>query len=228
MIWTSRHFHKANPQNLLRPPDLMRILVPWRAFGDLAKAQQLVAVHEQKLLDEEEAEWQRRLQEIEDVYASILEPPERLTAELARLEGQDWRDAGFSNKADYSAKVKELKRQIKDLEKIQAERDKAEAEVNEYADREIAHIHEAAAHLLKICSDRDMAGRYFVVTEVPEIEYNEFNMNMPRYVDTFRTAPCVRLEDAIRDFASIAERKGRLRSELIGALTVFDERGGEQ
>ena len=33
MIWASRHFQKGNPQNLLRPSDLMRILVPWRAFG---------------------------------------------------------------------------------------------------------------------------------------------------------------------------------------------------
>jgi type I restriction enzyme M protein len=46
MIWASRHFQKANPQNLLRPSDLMRILVPWRAFGDLQKAQQLVDEHE--------------------------------------------------------------------------------------------------------------------------------------------------------------------------------------
>ena len=38
MIWASRHFQKGNPQNLLRPSDLMRILVPWRAFGDLEAA----------------------------------------------------------------------------------------------------------------------------------------------------------------------------------------------
>lgn len=37
MIWASRHFQKSNPQNLLRPSDLMRILVPWRAYGDLRK-----------------------------------------------------------------------------------------------------------------------------------------------------------------------------------------------
>ena len=46
MIWASRHFQKGNPQNLLRPSDLMRILVPWRAFGDLEVARRLVAEHE--------------------------------------------------------------------------------------------------------------------------------------------------------------------------------------
>jgi type I restriction enzyme M protein len=42
MIWASRHFQKGNPQNLLRPSDLMRILVPWRAFGDLETARRLI------------------------------------------------------------------------------------------------------------------------------------------------------------------------------------------
>lgn len=185
MIWASRYFHKANPQNLLRPSDLMRILVPWRAFGDLAKAQELVAVHEQKLVDEEEAERQRRLQDIEEAYATILEPLEGVTAELAELEDQDWKDAGFSKKGDHSAKVKELKRQTKELEKIQTERDKAEAEVNEHADREIANIRETAADLMRICSDDNESARYFTIAETSEVEDNEYNLNLPRYVETF-------------------------------------------
>ena len=44
MIWASRHFQKGNPQNLLRPSDLMRVLVPWRAFGDLKAARRRVCV----------------------------------------------------------------------------------------------------------------------------------------------------------------------------------------
>ena len=86
----------------------MRILVPWRAFGNLVKAQELVAVHELKLLDEEEAERRRRLRDIKDAYAPILEPLERMTAELVKLEGLDWKDAGYSKKVEYSARMKEL------------------------------------------------------------------------------------------------------------------------
>ncbi|MBI4446307.1 MAG: SAM-dependent DNA methyltransferase [Acidobacteria bacterium] len=180
MIWASRHFQNANPQNLLRPSDLMRILVPWRAFGELAKAQELVAIHERQLLDDEEEERQRRLNDIEDAYAPILEPLGRLRTELATLESQNWKDAGFSKKTDYLAKIKQVKRDIKDLEKVQAERDKSETEVNEHADREVAHVREAAADLLRICSTAEEAARYFSIAALPEIEENEFNLNLPR------------------------------------------------
>ena len=223
MIWASRHLQKANPQNLLRPSDLMRILVPWRAFGDLAKAQELVVVYEQKLLDEEEAERQRRLQDIEDAYAPILELLEGLTAELVRLEGQDWKDAGYSKKTDYSARVKELKRQIKDLEKIQAERDKAETEVNEHADREIIHIREAAADLLRICSNAGEAARYFTVPERLEIEENEFNLNLPRYVDTFEQEEAISLHDAIENLAQATRAAADAFSALKTQLGMLRE-----
>jgi type I restriction enzyme M protein len=197
MIWASRHFQKANPQNLLRPSDLMRILVPWRAFGELTDARKLVTVYEKKLLDEVEAERQRRLQDIEDAYAPILGPKGSLTVELAALDGKDWKDAGYSKKADYSAKVKELKRRIKDLEKTQAERDKAEAEVNEHAEREIVHISEATADLLRICSNAEEAARYFTIVELTEIKESEFNLNLPRYVDTFEPEEEIPLDEAI-------------------------------
>ncbi len=228
MIWASRYFQKANPQNLLRPSDLMRILVPWRAFGDLVKAQALVAVHEQKLLDEEEAERQRRLQDIEDAYAPILKPLADLTVEKAKLKSQDWKEAGFSKKADYTSRIKELKRQIKDLEKIQAERDKAEAEVNEHADREIAHIREAAADLLRVCSNPEEAARHFAIAERTEIEENEFNLNMPRYVDTFEPEEEIPLSEAIKTLRSAEDAYLSRESNLIAMLDGLDKVGGSR
>ena len=56
MIWASRHFASGNPQNLLRTCDLMRILVPWRAFGDLEKCRKLIPEKEAELLGDIEAE----------------------------------------------------------------------------------------------------------------------------------------------------------------------------
>ena len=54
MIWASRIFQKGNPQNPLRPSDLMRILVPWRAFGDLEAGRRLLPEHEAQLIHEVE------------------------------------------------------------------------------------------------------------------------------------------------------------------------------
>jgi type I restriction enzyme M protein len=85
MIWASRHFQKGNPQNLLRPSDLMRTLVPWRAFGDLAKARQLITQHEAQLIHEVETHRDERLADIEDAFGPVIEPLPRLQSELATL-----------------------------------------------------------------------------------------------------------------------------------------------
>lgn len=89
MIWASRHYQKGNPQNLLRPSDLMRILVPWRAFGDLATTQRLVPEHEEQLIREVKEQRDARLANIEDAYGPVLEPLPRLQAELATLDALD-------------------------------------------------------------------------------------------------------------------------------------------
>ena len=90
MIWASRHFQKSNPQNILRPSDLMRIVVPWRAFGDLEQAKALVPQHEARLVAEEEAERDRRMKDIEEAFAPLLEPLPALKAELEQLDTSDY------------------------------------------------------------------------------------------------------------------------------------------
>jgi type I restriction enzyme M protein len=243
MIWASRHFQKGNPQNLLRPSDLMRILVPWRAFGDLEAARRLVPEHEAQLIHEVEQDRDGRLADIEDAYGPVLEPLPRLQAELAALDALDLKvqavkdaitpehayfhplaplqaevdriedeivAAGRSDKAAlkaslvvYKAKFddarkkltdaikarhKQVARAVKDLGKLQEERDAREQEIKLAAGREIAHLHEAAADLLHISGSEVEARRYFAVVGSAEIVENEFNLNLPRYVDTFEAA----------------------------------------
>lgn len=218
MIWASRHFQSASPQNILRSSDLMRILVPWRAFGDLPKAQQLVGKHEQKLTEEEEAERHRRLKDIEDAYTSLLEPLPGLCDELSKLENTGWRDGGYAKKSDYLARLRELKRSIKELQKYQVECNSAKIEVNEYAEREITHICEAAADLLRICSDAAQAVRYFAVVQTFEIESNEFNLNLPRYIETRNPDEFIPLENALQELQNESINMGNLQKEVFTRL----------
>ncbi|CAI82368.1 type I restriction-modification system subunit M [Dehalococcoides mccartyi] len=217
MIWASRNFQNANPQNILRPSDLMRILVPWRAFGDLDLARRLVSIHEEKLVQEEELERQRRLKDIEDAYAPILEPLETLTLELSRLETSNWQSNGYSRKSEQVIRIRELKRSVKELGKIQGERNAAEDEVNSHANQEIAHIHEAATDLLSICSDPNLANRYFSVVDINELSPNEYNLNMSRYVDTYdEREEYIPLPDA----ANLLQESERRRSEAMRRVSL--------
>jgi type I restriction enzyme M protein len=89
MIWASRHFQKGNPQNLLRASDLMRILVPWRAFGNLQAGRQLITEHEAQLIRETEEQRDARLTDIDDAFGPVLAPLPQLQAEAEKLDALD-------------------------------------------------------------------------------------------------------------------------------------------
>lgn len=280
MIWASRHFQKGNPQNLLRPSDLMRILVPWRAFGDLATAQRLVPEHEAQLIREVEEQRDARLADIEDAYGPVLEPLARLQAELATLDALDLRQqavkdaitpehpyfhplapllaevdrieseiaaAGRGEKAalknqlvtlkarfDVARKKlieaiktrhKQVQRALKELTKLLAERNVSEMAIVRAAEAEILHLREAAAHLLSICSNAKDANRYFKVVATDELAKNEFNLNLPRYIQTYNPEEPIDLGKAIQalDVARSETQSGldRVRKAMdrLGATT---------
>ena len=277
MIWASRHFQKSNPQNLLRPSDLMRALVPWRAFGDLEKARLLVTEHEAQLSQEVETHCDERLTDIEDAFGPVLEPLAKLQAELAtlsvldlktqavkdaispehayfhplapllaeveRIEG-DIATAARSDKAALKASLaapkarfelarkslidaiksrqKQLSKAVKELAKLQDERDAREQEVKLAAEREISHLKEAAADLQRICVSGDEARRYFTLVERAEIEENEFNLNLPRYVDTFEAEEVLSLSLAITAMTEAkanADAAARRLNDLLEVIT---------
>ncbi len=274
MIWNSRHFQKANPQNLLRPSDLMRILVPWRAFGDLEQAKTLVESHAAQLIREVEANRDQRLADIEGAFGPVLAPLARLMAEQAELDALDLKvaavndaiapehkwfgplaplkaeveqvqaeidAAGRGEKAALKAKLakpkkefddarkqliaaikahlKQLNKAIKELNKLQEERDSREQEIRLAAEREIAHLNEAADDLRRICNDPDEARRYFALVDKAEIEENEFNLNLPRYVDTFEPETVVPLPDAVRNLKASEIFAATARAELERIFT---------
>ena len=194
LIWASRHYQNANPQNLLRRADCMRVIVPWRAFGDLDRCRALVPEHEQALIADIERERDAALAEIDAAYGPLLGPLPGLRAELVEREalaekpppeGKEAKKVYREEKKANTDRLKNLKRELKVLEKLEVEAEEKRAVACQHADREIALARETAADLLRICADPAEAGRYFVVSERAAIEENEFNLNLPRYVDTF-------------------------------------------
>ncbi len=276
MVCASRNYQNANPQNVLRPSDLMRVLVPWRAFGDLEKAQHLVGEHEQRLVEEEEAERDRRLSDLADAYLPLLEPLPELKKELVDLEACSWsvwcekpieahpnfgllaplmgrarelqelvstlsgadkrsaqeelkavrseiRTQGALAKHDYKVRMKELNRLVKELEKvIHEEYDRAVISIRDHTDREIAHIRSAAADLLRICGDQAEARKHFVVVGEDEVEQNEFNLNMSRFVDTWEADPPIPLDEAIQLLEKAESRRLQAMESLEKALRTCE------
>ena len=273
MIWASRHFQKGNPQNLLRPSDLMRVLVPWQAFGDLEAARRLVPVHEAQLIREVEQDRDSRLADIEDACGPVLEPLARLQAELASLEALDLKvqavrdaitpehpyfhplaplkaevdrieaeiaaagrgDKGalkaalLTSKSELDAARKKLveairarerqvARAVKELAKLQQERDASEAAIARLAEVEVIHLREAAFDLAQICSDPAHASRYFKLVSNDELAKNEFNLNLPRYVQTYDPQIEIDLGAALKGFEAARVATSASISRISHAL----------
>ena len=267
MVWASRNCQKANPQNLLRPGDLMRVLVPWRAFGDLTKARTLVDEHEVALVREVEERREALLGDIEDAFGPLLQPLPNLVAESATLDAGDWKtwealpttghphfgrllqlrervaeleanaakakpkDRAFYQKEiplrkaelreetakakrAYADRVKEVRRLVKDLEKLKEERDAREAEVRAAAGRDLVHVRETATDLRRVCATPEEARRHFAVVDRAEIEENEFNLNLPRYVDTFEPAEDIPLHTALSGLCAAEQQAAEARMRL--------------
>lgn len=274
MIWASRHFQKSNPQNLLRPSDLMRILVTWRAFGNFEQAKTLVTSQTAQLIKEVEENRDQRLGDIEDAFGPVLAPLAKLVAEQTELDALDLKVAAVndaiapehrwfgplaplkseveqiqavidaadrSDKAALKAKLakpkkalddarkqligaikahlKKLNKAIKELTKLQAERDAREQEIRLAAEREIVHLNETAEDLRRILNDPEEAKRYFTLVEKAEIEENEFNLNLPRYVDTFESEVVVPLAAALADLGEASNAASESQASLQKILS---------
>jgi type I restriction enzyme M protein len=227
LIWASRYYQNANPQNLLRRADCMRIIVPWRAFGDLARCCELLPEHEKALIADIERERDAALDEIDAAYGPLLAPLPALRAELVERmvlaertspEDKEAKKVFWEEKKANTARLKDVKRELKALEKLGAEVEERHAATRQHAEREITLARETAADLLRICTDPTEARRYFVVSERPEIEENEFNLNLPRYVDTFEPEETIPICRALDSFKASEAAFEEQRNALLTLL----------
>ncbi len=232
LIWASRHYEANNPQNILRRADCMRILVPWRGFGNLGKCRSLIPQHEKELVGEVERERDASLRDIDCAYCPLLAPLPALREELAEREAfaereppqdKDEKKKLREEKKANAERLRNLKREIKGLEKLEAEAEEKRSIARKRAAREIDFIRESAADMLRICSNPGEAQRYFAVVGRPEIEENEFNLNIPRYVDTFEPEERIEINDALSAFHEASRASLLKRRELRRLLKANGE-----
>ena len=97
-----------------------------------------------------------------------------------------------------------LKQRDKIAAKV-AERDERIAEARRSADEDRVDVKAVGEELIAMYSDSDELLKHARVVDVDEIEENEFNLNVPRYVDTFEPEPQIDVNEVLRSLAH-AER----------------------
>ena len=225
LVYAARHFRELSAQNKLRPQDVMRILVHYHAFGDAGRAERLVGQHSGRLQDivtRTEAEDVLRLTAEYQVFEDDLKA---FAAERERLEMALVLEVKGGALATIRKKVTQVEKAMERPTKRLAERDEKIAEVRKRADEDRRAIHEVAEELRALYADPAELAKHARVVEWSEIEENECNLNIPRYVDTFEPEEPVDVNTALAalDKAEAAKRTAdqtlRLLLEEIGYAT---------
>ena len=111
------------------------------------------------------------------------------------------------------------------MDKLVADRDAKIRAAEEKAHKQQQAIADVVDELDEMFDNPELRKRYFAVVDMEEIEENEFNLNIPRYVDTFEPEKQIDLQEAIRDFRNAMQKETETMqalNELLNTLSRND------
>jgi type I restriction enzyme M protein len=224
LVYAARHFRELSNQNELRPQDVMRILVHFHAYGDPSKVPDLVAEHGGRLREQIN---QRELEEVERLEVEYKEHHDRLAridTEIAELRAEETCEAGKAEKVRIEKKVVKLESQRENLSTKIAERDERITECRRRAEEDRKALADVGRELGTLYGDPDELLKHSRVVSLAEVEENDFNLNIPRYVDTFDPEPRIEVNDALQQLTSA---KVTLADAERSLFTLLKEAGYE-
>jgi len=206
LIYAARHYRELSAQNELRPQDVMRMLVHYHAYGDAAKVPCLVAEHGGRIRKQINLREEDEVGRLQAEYQGHADDLAALDIEITSASAK--RDAA-KTKGDRAAAETALTKLEKPRAKLTAKlagRDERVAEARRRAENDREDVAKVGDELVALCADPDELIKHARVVGLDEIEENEFNLNVPRYVDTFEPEPRIEVKDALKalDSAEVA------------------------
>ena len=181
----------------------------FKCWGDIDKAAAFIPTQEIRLHKKIQDDLDFKLNEIELKYAEDLELAEKKVAEL---EAKEKRTKGQEN--DLTKKKEALQ---KLLDKKHSEIFDAKAQ----AAKEKLAIENVKNELLQMFADPELRKRYFSIVDMDELEENEYNLNIPRYVDTFEPEEEIDLQEAIEEFQLVIDGEEESDKSLSGIFNLL-------
>ena len=198
LIWAARHYRGLSAQNELRPQDVMRMLVHVHTYGDAGKVPGLVEEHAGRIREQIEALEEEEVGRIEAEYQHQAEKIVGLDGELVDERRKKSAVVTKRDKAKVGRAITKLEKQREKLAMKLAERDERIAEARHRAEDDRKDVDAVGDELVSLYANPDEILKHARVVGLDEIEENEFNLNIPRYVDTFEPEPRVEVNDALK------------------------------
>jgi type I restriction enzyme M protein len=221
LLYAARHYRELSAQNELRPQDVMRMLVHYHAYGDAAKVPGLVAEHSGRIRKQIDFREEDEVGRLEAEYQPHADKLAALSVELLEARKRQGTAKAKDEMATAASAVAKVEKQREKVAAKIAERDERIAEARRRAEDDRKDVSTVGEELVALYADHDELLKHARVVGLDEIQENEFNLNIPRYVDTFEPGPRVEVKDALKalgDADAAAERaEETLRTLLKGA-----------
>ena len=169
----------------------------YHSYGDASKAPGLVEEHSERIhceIDRREAD------EVGRLKAEYQPQADRLAALNNALQEAREKQRAAATKRDKAKAAPALTKLQKQRDKIAAkvaERDERIGEARRNAEDDRADISAVGEELVALYADPDELIKHARVVDMDEVEENEFNLNVPRYVDTFEPEPRMDVMEAL-------------------------------
>lgn len=218
LVYAARHFRELSAQNELRPQDVMRILVHYHAYGDSAKVPGLVSEHAGRIRQQVSQREEEEVRRLEAEYRERQNELARLDAEIAQCQSAMNNNSAKAEIAKRDTKVAKLESQRRKLAAKIAERDERMQEARRRAQQDRDAVSEVGHELASLYGDPEALLKHARVVLLNEIQENEYNLNIPRYVDTFEPEPRLEVKDALGLLAAASQKVVRAEGALIELL----------
>jgi type I restriction enzyme M protein len=217
MVYAARHYRALSNQNELRPQDVMRILIHLQAYGDASRVPELVARHSRRIREQINNRERGEVERLEAEYADAAARLARLQTEIAERRSELEKVVKIA-RGKAEAGVARLESQRDKAAAKIAERDEHIAECRRRAEDDRRDVETVGTELGELYGDPDELIKHTRVVGLGEIQENEFNLNIPRYVDTFEPEPRVEVADALKALADAEASQRTAESQLLALL----------
>ena len=196
--------------SVLEPQDVLRISTMLESWGNIDKARTWINNRKFQLNHQIDTDLEYAISEIEkDAAEDIAIKKEKLNK--AKSVIQDKKEKG---KKPTKGELKTLDTTQKALDKLLADKAAKITTAQDKAAKQRQAIVDVETELLQMFADPELRKRYFAIVDIDDIEENEFNLNIPRYVDTFEPEEQIDLKTAIMDFQKAIGAENKVEKEL--------------
>lgn len=216
MVYAAKEgWYKEEPNmNVLLPHDTLRISTILESWGDIEIAKAHIATQKTRLWAKIQEDLGFKITEIEEYYQDDID----ILNDKVATAKKNIEEKETEGKSVTKSLQKAFDTANAALEKILKQKADKLIEVHEQAAKERKAIDEVEIELIEILQNPELRKRYFAIADMEDLEENEFNLNIPRYVDTFEPEEEIDLETAIADFNAFIGKENEADNAIAELL----------